>query len=115
MPKNYMITHMDDINPVRCPCGYARRAFGTPDNDIATLHIVDVEEDSRPHYHKKMTEIYLFLEGEGYIELDGEQVPVKPLTAVFIKPGCHHRAVGPLRFANVPIPAFDPQDEWFDD
>ena len=66
------------------------------------------------HYHKRLTEMYLILEGEGQLELDGELVPVRPMTAVLIQPGCRHRAVGRLRVAVIPIPAFDPQDEWFD-
>jgi len=115
MMTNYMMAQLDEIEPVRCPCGYARRAFGTPENTIATMHVVDIEADARPHFHKKMTEIYLILEGEGHLELDGELVPVKPLSAIFIKPGCRHRAVGQLRIINVPVPAFDPDDEWFDD
>jgi len=55
------------------------------------------------------------VECPGEMELDGLWVPVKPLTAVFIKPGCRHRAVGRMRVINVPIPAFDPADEWFDE
>lgn len=55
------------------------------------------------------------MEGEGHVELDNELVPVKLLTAIFIKPGCRYRAVGKLRLLNVPIPAFDPQGEWFDE
>ncbi len=109
-----MIAHLDDINSVKCPCGFSRRAFISPDNTVATLHIVDITEDAPAHYHKKLTEIYLVLEGAGYIELDGERVPVKPLTAVLIKPGCRHRAMGKMRIANIPSPAFDPEDEWFD-
>ena len=112
---NYMVSQPDDIDPVRCPCGYSRRAFVSPDNPVATLHMVEISEDSRAHYHKKLTEIYLILEGDGYMELDGDRVPVKPLTAVFIKPGCRHRAVGKMRIVNIPIPAFDAKDEWFDD
>lgn len=61
-----------------------------------------------------MTEIYLGLEGEGRMELDGQSFPVKPKTAIFIKPGCRHRAVGKLKIINIPIPAFDEADEWFD-
>lgn len=109
---NYKIEQLD---PIPCPCGSARRAFADPDNQVATLHMVDISDDSRAHYHKKMTEIYLVLKGEGHIELDGERHPVRPMTAVFIKPGCRHRAVGHMRIINVPIPAFDPSDEWFDD
>jgi hypothetical protein len=40
---------------------------------------------------------------------------VRPLTAVFILPGCRHRAVGKLRILNIPVPAFDPEDEFEDD
>jgi mannose-6-phosphate isomerase-like protein (cupin superfamily) len=78
------------------------------------MHMVDVRADSKAHYHKKLTEIYLVLEGKGFMELDGERIAVKPLTAIFIKPGCRHRAVGKMRIVNVPIPAFDPNDEWFE-
>ena len=111
---NYMIAQLDELDAVRCPCGFSRRAFVSPDNPVATLHIVDITEDARVHYHKKLTEIYLILEGYGFLELDGERVPVKPLTAILIKPGCRHRAVGKMRIVNIPIPAFDPEDEWFD-
>jgi mannose-6-phosphate isomerase-like protein (cupin superfamily) len=114
MSKNYMMAQLDTLPAVACPCGVARRAFKTEDNEVATMHLVDITEESRPHYHKEMTEIYLVVEGEGHIELDGELIPVKPLTAIFIKPGCRHRAVGPLRIVNVPVPAFDPEDEYFD-
>lgn len=113
--KNYMIADLESIDAVRCPCGFAKRAFATPENKTATLHVVDIRLDARTHYHKKTTEIYVILEGEGHMELDGELVPVKPMTAIFIKPGCRHRAVGRMRIINVPIPAFDPKDEWFDD
>ncbi len=111
---NYMIARFDDIDAVRCPCGFSRRAFVSPDNPTATMHIVNIEEDARVHYHKKLTEVYLVLEGEGQMELDGKTVPVKPYTAIFIKPGCRHRAVGKMRINICSIPAFDPEDEWFD-
>jgi mannose-6-phosphate isomerase-like protein (cupin superfamily) len=112
--KNFMITQLDQVPAVKCPCGFARRAFATPDNQVATLHMVDIQQDAQTHYHKKMTEMYVVLEGEGFIELDGERVPVKPMTAIFIKPGCRHRAIGQLRILNIPVPAFDPADEWID-
>ena len=115
MPKNYMVTQLDEVPAVPCPCGMSRRAFVSPDNQTATLHMVDIKADSETHYHKKLTEIYLILEGEGHMELDGELIPVKPMTAIFIRPGCRHRAVGKLRVINIPVPAFDPADEWFDD
>ena len=111
---DYEIVQLDDVDAVECPCGMSRRAFVRADNPVATMHMVDITVDARVHYHKKLTEIYLILEGEGQMELDGELIPVKPMTAIFIKPGCRHRAVGKMRIVNVPIPAFDPDDEWFD-
>ena len=62
-----MIAQLDEIEPVECPCGFSRRAFVSPDNPVATIHMVDIAEDARAHYHKKLTEIYLVLEGEGFM------------------------------------------------
>ena len=112
--SNYMIAQLDDTPTQRCPCGFTKRAFaGSPDN-VASLHIVEIQEDSRTHYHKRMTEIYLVLEGEGQMELDGQLFPVKPMTAIYIRPGCRHRAIGKLKIVNLPVPSFDESDEWFD-
>jgi mannose-6-phosphate isomerase-like protein (cupin superfamily) len=112
--KKYMISQLDEVLAVKCPCGMSRRAFVTPDNPVATIHMVDIDRDAQTHYHKKLTEIYLILDGEGFMELDGEMVPVKPMTSILIKPGCRHRAVGKIKIVNIPVPAFDPTDEWFD-
>jgi mannose-6-phosphate isomerase-like protein (cupin superfamily) len=114
--RSFAIEYLPSIPPVECPCGHARRAFATPDNELATIHLVDISIDARTHYHKRMTEIYTFLEvdGEGFIELDGQRLPVRPMMTVMIKPGCRHRAVGRMRILNVAIPAFDVTDEWFD-
>ena len=114
MGRNYEVTQLDAVPPTACPCGQARRAFADPARSVASVHLVDISADARTHYHKRMTEIYLVLEGEGHLELDGERVPVKPMTAVYIKPGCRHRAVGQMRIINIPVPAFDPADEFED-
>src|SRR6266542_5341320 len=82
--RNYLITQLDEVPPVRCPCGFARRGFAQPENTLATIHLVDIQIDAQTHYHKKMTEIYLILEGEGVMELDGERIPVKPMTSIMI-------------------------------
>ena len=114
MSDKFMIAQLDEIPGQPCPCGLTRRAFASPDNPVATIHMVDIDRDARTHYHKRLTEIYLVLEGTGHIELDGELYPVRPMTAILIKPGCRHRAVGNMRIVNIPVPAFDPSDEWFD-
>ena len=111
---SFLVAQMDQLTPQKCPCGWTRRAFIGPDNNAASIHVVDISEDSQVHYHKRMMEIYLVLEGEGHMELDGESIPLKPFTSVLIKPGCRHRAVGRLKVSITAIPAFDESDEWFD-
>ena len=113
--SNYAVAQLDNIETIHCPCGFTRRAFTQDEDQSATIHLLDVQVDARTHYHKKITEIYLILEGEGQMELDGEVLPVKPMTSVMIKPGCRHRAIGELKVIIVAMPAFDPQDEWFDE
>lgn len=110
----FIIEDLNAIDSQRCPCGLTRRAFSRPDNFTATLHLLDVSVDAQTHYHKRMTEIYLILEGTGHIELDGQLFAVRPMMTVMIKPGCRHRAIGRLKIINIPIPAFDPGDEYFD-
>lgn len=112
--ENYIIASMQDVSPQPCPCGTTRRAFVDEDNDVATFHLLQVDNDAQTHYHKTLTEIYYFLEGEGHMELDGEMIPVKPMTAIMIKPGCRHRAVGNFKILITAMPPFDPEDEWFD-
>ncbi|MEM7383460.1 MAG: cupin domain-containing protein [Verrucomicrobiota bacterium] len=114
MEARYEIARFDEIPGTPCPCGEAKRAFAESGN-VASIHVVEIKKDSRVHFHKKMTEIYFILEGEGYLELDGEKIPVQPRTTAMIRPGCRHRAVGDLKILNIPVPAFDPEDEWFDD
>jgi mannose-6-phosphate isomerase-like protein (cupin superfamily) len=110
----YRVADMNSIEAVTCPCGWAKRAFGDDPDKVATLHVVSIRADSQTHYHKRMTELYYVLEGTGQMELDGRQIDVRPGSAILIKPGCRHRAIGQLKILNVPVPAFDPEDEWFD-
>ena len=82
----------DEVKPVPCPCGVSRRAFLDDPDRTASMHLLEVDGEATTHYHKKPTELYLILEGEGRLDLDGEPVPVGPMTAIMIKPGCRHRA-----------------------
>ena len=111
------LTHFDQIPGVPCPCGTSRRAFASPDNTTCSVHLVEISQDSKTHYHKDHTETYYFLEGEGQLELDGKLHPVRPGNVVMIQPGTRHRAVpgkAPMKIINVVVPPFDPADEWFD-
>ena len=112
MVSHYIKHSFEAIEPVACPCGYSKRAFMEVEGKPATVHLLDVKQDTAPHYHRKMTEFYTILEGEGFLEIDGEMVPVKPMDTVMIPPGCVHRPVGRIRLLNFVIPGFDPEDEY---
>jgi mannose-6-phosphate isomerase-like protein (cupin superfamily) len=105
---------MDDIEPSRSTCGSSRRAFITPENQAASVHRLDLAAVVEPHYHKEMTEIYYILEGEGAVELNGEDVAVRPGSALLIKPGTFHRGKGNMRLLVICTPPFDKSDEYFE-
>lgn len=114
MDAPFIIENVYDVDSVKCPCGSARRALERPDNDVATLHLVDISENAREHYHQNMREIYFVLEGEGEVVLNGESYPVQPGSTVLINAGTRHKARGKLKIINVVIPPFDPEDEFFE-
>lgn len=111
-----VVADFNRLAPVRCPCGWARRAFVEVPNAPASVHRVEITTDAQVHYHTAHTETYYVLECEegASIELDGELVPVSPGVVVMIPPGVRHRAVGRMTILNIVVPPFDPADEWFD-
>jgi mannose-6-phosphate isomerase-like protein (cupin superfamily) len=111
------IVHFSSLPPIACPCGTARRAFMDAAAVPYSLHLTQIEETARTHYHRRITETYLILECEpgAVMELDDRRVPLAPDMAILIPPGVRHRAVGKVKVAIVACPKFDPADEWFDD
>ena len=52
-----MVVHLGALDPVCCPCGWARRAFADVPDAPASLHQVEIETDARSHDHREHTEI----------------------------------------------------------
>ena len=104
------------ILPVPCPCGMAKRAFADVTEFPGTIHITEISEDAQRHYHKTLTETYVFLkcEFDAKMELDGEVIPVQEQQCIVIPPGVRHRALGRMTVLIIVLPKFDPVDEWFD-
>lgn len=109
---NYIYRNIETVQGTVCPCGEATRIIGADDQTPVSFHVVKIKKDSERHYHKRLTEIYYCLEGEGTIELDDERLPLHPGILVVIPPGTVHRAVGDLTIVNVVSPPFDPTDEF---
>lgn len=107
----YVVRKLEETPGTACPCGTAFRVLAPQDEQPLSVHYVDIAKDSRPHYHTRLTETYVILEGQGVLELDDDRVLVAPGTVVTIPPGIVHRAVGQLRILNIVVPRFDPADE----
>lgn len=116
MPDGFEIADFAAIEPTPCPCGLARRAFGDLADFPATVHVTEILETARTHYHKRLTEVYYVLECQAgaRMELDGEPLPLQVGSCVLIRPGTRHRAVGKMKVLILVLPKFDPADEWLD-
>ncbi len=114
--RRWRMADFSSIDGVPCPCGTARRAFSGVSEFPGTLHITDISASARTHYHKRLTETYVFLEcgDAAQMELDGELIQVRQHQAIVIPPGVRHRAVGVMQVLIIVFPEFDPTDEWFD-
>ncbi len=113
----YEVVEFDRLPPIPCPCGDARRAFTETADFPATIHVTEIRENARRHYHRRLTETYYVLEcaEDACLELDEDRVPVRPGSCVLIRPGTRHRAVGRMKVLLVVFPKFDAADEWFDE
>jgi mannose-6-phosphate isomerase-like protein (cupin superfamily) len=78
--------------------------------------VTEISVDARLHYHKRLTETYYFLEcgPDARMQLDDEELAVRPGTCIMIRPGTRHRAIGKMKVLIIVFPKFDPADEWFD-
>ena len=68
------------------------------------------------HYHGRSEEIYLLLEGDATMELDGEEQVVGPGDAVLIPHGSPHRITagpGGTRFLCCCAPHYSDEDTFF--
>ena len=112
----WQIVDFAEIPGVPCPCGSARRAFAEVEEFPATVHVTEISEDAKLHYHKTLTETYFFLdcEPDAKMQLDDEIIDVKPRMCIRIPPGVRHRAIGKMTVLILVLPKFDPADEWLD-
>ena len=97
----------------RSTCGWRHLLISKQDPDAAAwVHVVDID-GARPHYHRRATELYYVLEGEGTIALDGIAHPIVKGSVVHIPPGVVHGAQGRMRVLVVGIPDIADDDIFF--
>jgi len=101
-----LIRHEGHTPRERSSCGWRDRLISREDAGFAPAawaHAVDID-GAKPHYHKRSTELYYVLEGEGEVVLDGVASPVAKGSLVHIPPGVVHGARGQMRVLVVGIP-----------
>ena len=76
---------------------------------------VPVGKPTERHYHKLSEEFYFILEGQGTMEIDGEERSVAPGDAILIPPGAWHQitASQTLRFLCCCAPPYSHEDTYF--
>ena len=73
---NIVLRHEHDASRERSACGHRHRLISKGDKGVsAWAHTVDID-GARAHYHKRATELYYVLEGEGSVTLDGNEQKV---------------------------------------
>lgn len=110
----YVFRKISEVEPTPCPCGSATRIITTRDTPLAGFHVTHIQ-DSKRHYHKHTTEMYHILEGSGTMEVGEDTFSVEPGDTLLIHPGTPHRGYGDFKTIVIPIPAFDPGDEFIVD
>jgi quercetin dioxygenase-like cupin family protein len=111
-----LLRHEGEAPRERSTCGWRDRLISREDqgNVAAWAHAVDID-GAREHYHRRSTELYYVLDGEGVVLLDGQEHPVRKGTIVYIPPGVVHGAKGRMRVLVVGIPDIADDDLFFPD
>ncbi len=110
-----LVRHEGEAPRERSTCGWRNRLISREDADknvAAWVHTVDID-GSREHYHKRITELYYVLEGEGSVRLDGVEHPVRAGSLLHIPPGVVHGAKGRMKVLVVGIPDISDDDLFF--
>lgn len=114
-PPSVLIRHEGHTPRERSSCGWRDRLISQEDVDTAPaawVHAVDID-GAKLHYHKRSTELYYVLDGEGTVSLDGTDHAVSKGSLVQIPPGVVHGAKGRMRVLVVGIPDIA-EDDYFE-
>jgi quercetin dioxygenase-like cupin family protein len=108
-----IVRHEGEAPREKSTCGFRDLLISRQDDHVAAwVHAVDID-GAKAHYHKRGTELYYVLEGEGDVLLDGDPHPVRKGSLVHIPPGVVHGARGRMRILVVGIPDISDEDLYF--
>jgi mannose-6-phosphate isomerase-like protein (cupin superfamily) len=101
-----LVRHQGHTPRERSACGWRDRLISREDASLspaAWAHAVDID-GAKLHFHRRSTELYYVLEGEGVLSLDGVDQQVRKGSLVHIPPGVVHGARGRMRVLVIGIP-----------
>jgi mannose-6-phosphate isomerase-like protein (cupin superfamily) len=109
-----LVRHEGEAPRERSTCGWRDLLLSREDAGqvAAWAHAVDID-GAREHYHRRSTELYYVLDGEGVVLLNGESHPVHRGTLVHIPPGVVHGARGRMRVLVIGVPDIADDDLFF--
>jgi quercetin dioxygenase-like cupin family protein len=108
-----LVRHEEEVPRERSTCGWRHLLVSKQDSEVAAwVHAVDID-GAREHYHRRATELYYVLDGEGTVRLDGVEHPVRKGSVVHIPPGVVHGARGRMRVLVIGIPDIRDDDLYF--
>ncbi len=105
-----IIRHLSEVEPQRSPCGSSRRVLTRDDGVAIGAHVVSINA-AESHYHKRTTEIYHVLEGEGVLRVGEKSCDLEPGLTVYVPSGMPHGGEGQFTALVIIVPPFDPDDQ----
>ena len=116
------MNHLSQFEPIKTETGNTLVELvgtfnGHIDPNLSLAHISIPAGSSDPkHFHKKLTEVYYVLQGNGKLEMEGKVAEVKTGHCVYIPPLTEHRLINdseqPLIILAICGPAWKPDDEF---
>lgn len=83
------IRRLDDLPEWRSICGFRRDLLAAGESPYASIHYMRIEGSVR-HHHRRTTEFYYVVEGEGWMELAGEWHPIRKGDLIVVPPHTWH-------------------------
>ncbi len=114
-PTPVLVRHEGHTPREKSACGWRDRLISCEDTALspaAWAHAVDID-GARSHYHKRSTELYYVLDGDGTVTVDGAEYAVQKGSLVHIPPMAVHSAQGRMRVLVVGIPDIA-DDDYFE-
>jgi mannose-6-phosphate isomerase-like protein (cupin superfamily) len=110
-----LVRHEGHATRERSECGWRDRLISREDSSLspaAWVHAVDID-GAKLHFHKRSTELYYVLDGEGSVVLDGVEHSVIKGSLIHIPPGVVHGAIGRMRVLVIGVPDIA-EDDYFE-